>query len=81
MNLPDAEQAQVERSKITEYLLCAAHPDGASKAEFFNQFGFRAEEWEILADALRRHGVSHPVAKVVDSAFGTRYARGLLLID
>jgi hypothetical protein len=35
MKLPNPELAQVETSKVTEYLLCPSHPDGGSKAAFF----------------------------------------------
>ncbi len=38
---------------------------GASKERFFVTFGFRIEEWERLADALREHGRK--------SGFGPRY--------
>jgi uncharacterized protein DUF6883 len=73
MKLPDPELAQVETSKVTEYLLCPSHPDGRSKAAFFIRFGFRVEDWQILAEALRGHGTTNPVVKVDDTAFGTRY--------
>jgi hypothetical protein len=73
MKLPHPNQAQVDREKITEYLLSDTHPDGSAKARFFKKFGFRAEAWEILAAALRRHGSSHSVVKTVESAYGMRY--------
>ena len=56
MRLPNAERARVDREKLTDCLLCVSHPDGGSKAEFFARFGFRVEDWEVLAEALRRHG-------------------------
>ena len=74
MNLPNANNAQVERKKITEYLLCQSHPDGRNKAIFFSQFGFTLDNWELLAESLRKLGVSHNVTKVVESDFGTRYS-------
>lgn len=74
MRLPNAEHACVDREKLTDYLLCASHPDGGSKAEFFARFGFRVEDWEVLAEALRRHGAHCDVVNTVDSAYGTRYA-------
>ena len=45
MKLPNAEQLVVEREKIEGYLLNAAHGYGASKARFFGEVGFRAENW------------------------------------
>jgi len=49
MKLPNAAQAIVEREKIVEYLLNSMHRYGASKAAFFTRFGFRADNWELLA--------------------------------
>ena len=46
MKLPNADKAIVEREKMVDYLLNAAHRHGASKALFFARFGFRMEAWE-----------------------------------
>ena len=73
MKLPNADRAHVHREKITEYLLSIAHPDGRSKARFFSEFGFSLENWEILAEALRKHGTGYPIVKAVESDFGMRY--------
>jgi hypothetical protein len=73
MRLPNAERAVVEREKIADYLLNAAHRFGASKARFFAEFGFRMEQWEQLAEALREHGRRHEVARVRETGFGPRY--------
>lgn len=73
MRLPGAKDALVEQAKITEYLLAPEHPDGWSKAAYFARFGFRRENWEEFADALRRHGRRHPVSKHLESVYGTRY--------
>jgi hypothetical protein len=73
VKLPNAEQARVDREKITEYVFSETHPRGRSKAEFFSRFGFRIVEWETLAEALRNHGASNPVTRVVPSAYGVRY--------
>ena len=42
-------------------------------ALFFHSYVFRVERWQELAHALRRHGATCPVIRVVESAFGTRY--------
>jgi len=73
MNLPNAADAVVDETKITEYLLSDTHPDGRNKAEFFQRFGFQREKWQVLAEALRRHGAVHPVTGTVQSPYGTRY--------
>ena len=73
MKLPNAEQVLVEREKITEYLLNTAHRYGVSKARFFGAFGFRAEQWETFAQALREHGRNNDVTKLRETGFGPRY--------
>jgi hypothetical protein len=73
MKLPNAKDALVERGKIADYLLNPAHRYGASKARFFNQFGFRLADWKILAEALREHGRTHEVANTHETGFGPRY--------
>ena len=74
MKFPKANKRVVEREKIADYLLNPTHRYGASKARFFTEFGFRIEEWERLADALREHGRTHEVAQMRETGFGPRYA-------
>jgi hypothetical protein len=74
MKLPNATELIVEREKILDYLLNAAHRYGASKARFFAEFGFRIENWEQLADALREHGRTHEITRQQETGFGPRYA-------
>lgn len=73
MMLPDRERARVDRTKIIDYLLSLSHPDGWGKAAFFMRFGFKAEDWEVLADSLRAVAVHNPAIAVVESVHGTRY--------
>ncbi len=73
MKLPNAENAQVEKEKIVDYLLNPTHRFGASKARFFMQFGFRLTQWESFADALREHGQRHEVSRIKNTPFGPRY--------
>ena len=44
MKLPNAEQAVVDREKITDYLLSLTSPDGWSKARFFTKLKPR---WDV----------------------------------
>lgn len=74
MRLPNAEHLHVDRQKIVDYLLSPSHPDGQAKAAFFRRFGFTGEHWEVLAEALRPHGMSHSIVKTVESPHGTRYS-------
>jgi len=73
MKLPNREHAIVPREKVVDYLLSTTHRDGRYKAAFFKGFGFTADRWQELADALLRHAEDHHVTKVEDSPFGTRY--------
>jgi hypothetical protein len=68
--LPNAYKARVECEKIIEYLLCESHPDGRAKAAIFAKFGFTIEQWEVLAESLRKHGMTNPVVKTVKSEYG-----------
>jgi len=73
MRLPDSDEAQIPRAKIADYLLSLTHPEGRGKALFFYAFGFVAEAWEVLADALREHARANDIAKVETTPYGTRY--------
>ena len=73
MLLPNAHLTRIEGEKITDYLLSSDNPQGRAKAWFFLSFGFSATRWEELAEALRRHAVSHAVARVLETTYGPRY--------
>ncbi|MGH7976609.1 MAG: DUF6883 domain-containing protein [Limisphaerales bacterium] len=73
MKLPGAEKAIVSREKIINYLLNPAHPDNGGKAEFFTQFGFRREQWEILATTLKNLAATGEVANATESSHGKKY--------
>ncbi len=72
--LPNLSRSRVEREKIIDYLLSLTHPEGRNKAEFFNHFGFRLEEWEVLMVSLLNHSLMYPVAGSVESEYGVRYS-------
>ncbi len=73
MHIPNPDQARVERTKILEYLLNREHPDGQSKARFFEQCGFRRSQWRRLAEALQNQARRSEVTAVRESPHGTRY--------
>jgi hypothetical protein len=73
MKLPLAEYTFVDQSKIVDYLLSPAHPDGQTKARFFIGLGFDPDHWQKLAAALREVGTSNEVSASVQSVYGTRY--------
>lgn len=67
VRLPGIEIAVIEERKVTGYLLAADHPEGASKAAFFEAYGFRLGDWKMLAEALRDHARRNPVSEVSPS--------------
>jgi hypothetical protein len=73
MKLPNARLAIVEDDKVVSYLLNPAHRFGGSKARFFADFGFRLDDWEALARALREHGRRNEAAAERETGFGPRY--------
>jgi hypothetical protein len=73
MKLPNADKLIVEREKIQDYLLNPEHRFGASKARFFERFGFTMEQWSLLAEALREHGQTHEVRRLRETDFGPRF--------
>ena len=73
MRLPKAKQAIVPQRKVTRYLLASTHETGRHKASWLRGYGFRLDDWEALAGALKAHATAHHVTRTEDSRFGTRY--------
>ncbi len=73
MKLPNAEKAVVERKKVADYLLNAAHPDNGGKAAFFEGLGFRPAEPGALAKALHDMARQAEVIQVDTSEHGQKY--------
>ena len=74
MKLPNAEQAVVDREKITDYLLSLTSPDGWSKARFFTRRGFTVGQWEVFAKALKAQGAAYEVAEIRETDQDIRYS-------
>ena len=68
MELPFSNRLRVDQEKIVGYLL--SESSGRGKAAFFHQLGFRAENWEVLAEALEKQARNHPIATAVESRWG-----------
>lgn len=71
--MPGRDNLYLEMSKLSEYLLPSANPRGRQKASFFRQFGYSADNIHEFAAALREHGRTQEVTRVVDTPYGTRY--------
>ena len=63
----------VERHKVADYLLNAAHPDNGGKAAFFEGLGFRLSEWEKLAKALQKLAREAEITESATSPHGEKY--------
>lgn len=73
MRLPNAENAIIPPSKLTDYLLSAAHPRGRGKALFFRSFGFGHMNPGLLEQALLKHVLTHDVVGTHHSTRGVKY--------
>jgi hypothetical protein len=73
MQLPDPDDAAVERDKILSYLLNAGHPDNGGKARFFEGLGFQHDRWETLAAAFRNLAHEATVTQSLESPHGQKY--------
>jgi hypothetical protein len=73
MTLPNAESAVVPVQKVVDYLLNPAHPEGAGKARFFGRMGFRRDQWQALASALRGLAAQGTVTRSLESRHGRKY--------
>jgi len=73
VQLRNAHLAVVERHKLLEYLLNAAHPDNGGKAQFFESLGFTSENPEPLAGALTAVARTGEVMELVESTHGEKY--------
>jgi hypothetical protein len=71
--LPNAEAAQVDLIKLTDYLMALEHPRGKAKAKFFIQFGFSLHELDLLVDSLKKHALTQPVIETKSSEYGLKY--------
>ena len=78
MKLPNPERAVIAQEKLTGYLLNTAHKRGGPKARLLELFGYRAADWQQLADALRAQ-LETEVEEVRLTAYGIRYEVRLIL--
>ncbi len=80
MNLPNADGAIVNPTKIRDYLLSAAHPVGRFKAAFFISLGYSAEQWEQLRDDILALGRTGSALSGQPSSFGRKFELDGILI-
>jgi hypothetical protein len=71
--LPHLDRAVVPEAKIVNYLLSFRHSGGRAKARFLESFGFRAQDWRVLRDAIIAHGTANDITASYQTRFGMRY--------
>lgn len=69
--LPGGADAQVPREKVEGYLLSHTHPEGRTRARFFDALGFEAPRH--LEAALRDLATTGSVTLEVHGEFGRKY--------
>jgi hypothetical protein len=73
MKVPNYEQAYIEEEKLRSYLLNFDHPDGASKAAFYQAMGFNLSNVEELETELLRLLHDNDVHSESENQHGTKY--------
>ena len=73
MKLRNAHLAVVDRDKVLDYLLNAAHPDNGGKALFFESLGFSRDTPEDLMQALRDVAETGELVTTAESVHGEKH--------
>jgi len=73
MRLPHLDRAIIPRAKIVDYLLSVSHTTGRAKARFLEDFGFRAQDWLVLHEAIIAHARANGVTASHRTHLGTSY--------
>jgi hypothetical protein len=74
VRLPNAENAIVETSKLTDYCLNFDHPRGRHKARVFKaQLGITADNAEFLRTAILEAALISPAEEAEKDRFGRRF--------
>jgi len=71
--LPQVDRAVVPEAKIVNYLLSGSHTGGRAKARFLEGYGFRADRWRVLREAIIAHAKANDITASRQTRFGTRY--------
>ncbi|MGO9201194.1 MAG: DUF6883 domain-containing protein [Limisphaerales bacterium] len=68
-----APETSSRRPNSQARLAPPAHPDNGGKAPFFFALGFRQDDWQSLATALRKLAATSRVTKKIESPHGVKY--------
>jgi hypothetical protein len=73
VKLPKADEVQIDRQKVSDYLLSPMHPVGRFKARVFKALGFDQSILDAFVAEVRRIAAEGDVVEVEDFAFGRKY--------
>lgn len=72
-SVPNQSAATVAQAKIQAFLLNSNHGGNKGRAKFFALFGFSADGWETMRDALLAHLAANPTIAIETTMHGTNY--------
>ena len=67
------DTAIISPEKLRDYVINASHPDGESKARFFQSMGYEQHNWKTLEHDLRSLHLTHDVLPGHPSEYGQKY--------
>lgn len=73
MNIPELENAHIERRKLVDYLLDPDHPSGYSKARWLASVGYTRENASTLEAELLKALAIGACAHIKQGIYGVRY--------
>jgi hypothetical protein len=73
MPIPNATEATAATEKVRDYLLNPEHPDGGSKAAWFQSLGYARDRWHELASDLLALAATCEQFATVRTPFGVKY--------
>jgi hypothetical protein len=73
MPIPNANEATAATEKVRDYLLNPEHPDGGSKAAWFQSLGYVRDRWEELASDLLALAATCDQFATVRTPYGVKY--------
>jgi hypothetical protein len=73
VQIPNADRAVIEPTKLRDYLLSSTHPVGRFKAPFFLGLGYTAPEWSRLDADLRGQHLSEDAVAAPPTPYGQKY--------
>lgn len=79
MKLPNSENAAIETTKLTKYLLNPKHKRGGDKAKLLQRLGYSLNNWQQLEADIRQYHLDEDVDIVKETSYGIRYEISALL--